>query len=98
MLRFLAIPLPYRSTRPGASKISEITVQNSTIKGVNKVGGLIGQANGIHVVSDAEVKNTTITGYGTDAGSLGGLYGYLQVEGESSFTNSKMIVLLELLV
>ena len=77
-------PTPYTTI------IENVTVQNSSISGVNKVGGLIGQANGIHTVSDAEVMNTTITGYGADAGSLGGLYGYLKVEGESSFTNCKM--------
>ena len=76
---------------PYTTVITNVTVQNSTIKGVNKVGGLVGQANGIHVVSNTDVKNTTIAGYGLDAGCLGGLYGYLKVEGESSFTNSRMI-------
>ena len=77
-------PTPYTTV------IENVTIQNSSISGVNKVGGLIGQANGIHTVSDVEVKNTTITGYGTDAGSLGGLYGYLKVEGESSFSSCTM--------
>lgn len=78
------LPTPYTTI------IENVTIQNSSISGVNKVGGLIGQANGIHTVTNAEVKNTTITGYGTDAGSLGGLYGSLKVIDDCTFTNSKM--------
>ena len=78
------LPTPYTTV------IENVTIQNSSISGVNKVGGLIGQANGIHIVTNAEVKNTTITGYGTDAGSLGGLYGSLKVIDDCTFTNSKM--------
>jgi hypothetical protein len=69
--------------------ISKVTVQNSKVYGVNKVGGIIGFAAEYVTVTDCKVINTDIYGIGNDAGCVGGILGYNGINNgaETTLTN-----------
>jgi hypothetical protein len=57
--------------------ITNVKVTNSTVNGVNKVGGILGfAAENIATITNCSVANTTINGIGEDAGCVGGILGY----------------------
>jgi hypothetical protein len=69
--------------------VTNVTVKNSKVYGVNKVGGIIGFAAEYVTVTDCKVINTDIYGIGTDAGCVGGILGYNGINNgaETTITN-----------
>ena len=71
-------------TSDGPLSLTNVVVKNSTITGVNKVGAFIGQCGSNYQIEGCHAENNTITGIGTDAGSVGGLLGYVGLGGNNA--------------
>jgi hypothetical protein len=60
------------------STFDSITVNNCTVNGINKVGGILGfAAENIATITNCAVKNTTLNGLTNDGGCVGGIIGYV---------------------
>jgi hypothetical protein len=62
--------------KTNVATFDSVTVENSIVNGVNKVGGFVGYQDSDDVTfTNCTLRNTTINGLGTDGGSVGGILG-----------------------
>lgn len=74
--------------KTNVATFENVTVENSVVNGVNKVGGFVGYQDSDDVTfTNCTVRNTTINGLGTDGGSVGGILGC--ANGSNDTKNSK---------
>lgn len=77
----------------GLVELDNIVVENSTIKGTNKVGGLVASVMENNIIAtDCGVNNVIIETYDVEdeSGLAGGLIGYIACSGDSKIAESRI--------
>ena len=77
----------------GLVELNNVVVENSTIKGTNKVGGLVASVMENNIIAtDCGVNNVIIETYDVEdeSGLAGGLIGYIACSGDSKIAESRI--------
>ena len=77
----------------GTVELNNVVVENSTIKGTNKVGGLVASVMENNIIAkNCGVNKVTIVTYDVDdeSGLAGGLIGYIACSGDSKIAESRI--------
>ena len=77
----------------GTVELNNVVVENSTIKGTNKVGGLVASVMENNIIAtNCGVNNVTIKTYDVEneSGLAGGLIGYIACAGDSKLAESRI--------
>ena len=77
----------------GTVELNNVVVENSTIKGTNKVGGLVASVMENNIIAtDCGVNNVTIETYDVEneSGLAGGLIGYIACSGDGDIAESRI--------